>query len=206
MSTGPELDAEPADASYKPPNAPRHVPGEAGIWVLLFGDMVVFAALCATYLNARGSQRDLFARSQDALNRNLGAANTLILLTSSLLVVLATIAIRTEQWRHLTSRLTAAGFAVGCCFVAIKVFEYHEKIVAGLTPATNEFFMYYFVLTGFHLLHVIIGLGVLLLLMALARKPAHTCNQMNLFEGGACFWHMVDLLWLIIFPIIFLVR
>lgn len=200
-SAGVDLDS----AEHTPATA-GYIPGEAGIWVLIFGDMFVFAALCTAYLSARGDQRELFAQSQDALNRDLGAANTLILLTSSLLVVLATNAFRVERWRHLTPRLAAAGFAVGSCFVAVKVFEYHEKLAAGLTPTSNEFFTYYFVLTGFHLLHVIIGLAVLLVLTGLSRKPAPSPARIKFFEGGACFWHMVDLLWLIIFPVVFLVR
>jgi nitric oxide reductase NorE protein len=102
--------------------------------------------------------------------------------------------------------LTLGGVLVGACFVGIKAFEYHEKIAAGITPSTNEFFMYYFVLTGLHLAHVIIGLIVLTVLSTLARKPEPTTTHIAFFEGGACFWHMVDLLWIVIFPLIFLVR
>lgn len=184
----------------------RHVPGEAGIWVLLFGDMLVFAILFAVYLHARGPKHELFAASQDALNRNFGAINTLVLLTSSLLVVFAGRALRSERWRHLAQRLTLAGAAVGACFVVIKVAEYHEKITAGITPSTNEFYMYYFVLTGLHLAHVIVGLLVLVALSRLARKAEPTATHIAFFEGGSCFWHMVDLLWIVIFPLLFLVR
>lgn len=184
----------------------RHVPGEPGIWVLLFGDMAVFTILFAVYLHQRGQKADLFAQSQDELNRAFGALNTLVLLTSSLLVVLATRALRTERLRHRATQLTLAGVGVGACFVVIKAFEYHEKIAAGITPSTNEFFMYYFVLTGLHLAHVIVGLGVLLALSRLARKSVPTTTHIAFFEGGACFWHMVDLLWIVIFPLLFLVR
>jgi nitric oxide reductase NorE protein len=184
----------------------RHVPGEPGIWILIFGDMVVFTVLFAVYLNRRGHNEALFAESQAALNQTLGAVNTLVLLCSSMLIVLAALAFRSEQWRHLTARLTVAAVAVGSCFVVVKVIEYHEKVAAGLTPSTNEFFMYYFVLTGLHLAHVVIGLIVLTVLSRLARKPAPTRTHIAFFEGGACFWHMVDLLWLIIFPLFFLVH
>jgi nitric oxide reductase NorE protein len=184
----------------------RHVPGEPGIWILIFGDMVVFTVLFAVYLNRRGHNEALFAQSQAALNRTLGALNTLVLLSSSMLIVLAALAFRSERWRHLAARLTITGAVVGSCFVVVKVFEYHEKVAAGLTPSTNEFFMYYFVLTGLHLAHVVIGLIVLTVLSRLARKPAPTRTHIAFFEGGACFWHMVDLLWLVIFPLVFLVR
>jgi nitric oxide reductase NorE protein len=188
------------------PSVDRHVPGEPGVWVLLFGDMAVFTILFAVYLNRRGENKELFAQSQDALNRTFGAVNTLVLLTSSLLVVFAVLALRTARWRHLAQRLTIGGVAVGSCFVIIKAFEYHEKIAAGITPSTNEFYMYYFVLTGLHLAHVVIGLGVLLALSRIARKPEPTGTQIAFFEGGGCFWHMVDLLWIVIFPLLFLVR
>jgi nitric oxide reductase NorE protein len=184
----------------------RRVPGEPGIWVLLFGDMLVFAVLFAVYLHARGPKHELFASSQDALNRNFGAINTLVLLTSSLLVVFAGRALRSQKWRHLAQHLTLAGAAVGVCFVVIKLIEYHEKISAGITPSTNEFFMYYYVLTGLHLAHVIVGLLVLVALSRLARKPDPTATHLAFFEGGSCFWHMVDLLWIVIFPLLFLVR
>jgi nitric oxide reductase NorE protein len=183
-----------------------HVPGEPGIWILLFGDMVVFTVLFAVYLNRRGHAETLFAESQVALNRTLGAVNTLVLLCSSMLIVLAALAFRNDQRRHLAPRLTLAGAVVGSFFVAVKVFEYHEKVAAGFTPSTNEFFMYYFVLTGLHLAHVIIGLIVLTVLSRLARKTAPTRTHIAFFEGGACFWHMVDLLWLVIFPLLFLVH
>ena len=107
-------------------------------------------------------------------------------------------------WRRLRRNYVALGFFA--LFVVIKGIEYHEKIAAGLTPSTNEFFMYYFVLTGLHLAHVVIGLIVLTVLSRLARKRAPTRTHIAFFEGGACFWHMVDLLWLIIFPLIFLVH
>ncbi|MBB3600642.1 nitric oxide reductase NorE protein [Mycolicibacterium sp. BK556] len=196
--------SEHAATESAPPG--KHIPGEAGIWVLLFGDMLVFTVLFVVYLHRRGANRELFAESQNALNRNFGAINTLVLLTSSVLVVFAVAALRSERLRPLAPRLTLAGFAVGCCFVIVKVFEYHEKISAGITPSTNEFFMYYFVLTGLHLAHVVIGLAVLLALSRLARNPAPSRTHVAFFEGGGCFWHMVDLLWIVIFPLLFLVR
>ena len=195
------------DSDRNGSDAPRrHVPGEPGIWVLLFGDMLVFTVLFTVYLHQRGIKPELFAESQGALNRALGATNTLVLLTSSILVVFATRALRRPELRYLARRLTLGGVLVGSCFIAIKAFEYHEKISAGITPSTNEFFMYYFVLTGLHLAHVIIGLIVLTVLSTLASKPEPTKTHLAFFEGGACFWHMVDLLWIVIFPLIFLVR
>src|SRR5215471_16772418 len=97
----------------------RHVPGEPGIWIWLFGDMVVFTILFAVYLNRRGHDEVLFAESQVALNRTLGAIKTSVLLCSSMLIVLAALAFRSEHWRHLAPRLTLAGSLVGACFVIV---------------------------------------------------------------------------------------
>ena len=184
----------------------HHVPGEPGVWIFLFGDMLFFAVLFAVYLHLRGENKELFATSQDHLNRSFGAVNTLVLLISSILVVFALRAFRSEQLRHMASQLTVAGAAVGVIFVIIKAIEYHDKFSAGITPSTNTFYMYYFVLTGLHLFHVILGLVVLTILSRLAKKPDPSPTQIALFEGGACFWHLVDLLWILIFPLLFLVR
>jgi nitric oxide reductase NorE protein len=184
----------------------RHVPGEPGLWILLFGDMLVFTVLFAVFLHQRGMQPDVFAASQDTLNRNLGALNTLVLLSSSLFVVMATNAVRQSPQRPAAPRLLLGAIGCGVCFIVIKAFEYHDKIAAGITPGTNQFYMYYWVLTGLHLAHVVVGLAALTGLWTLARRPALGKTQLALFEGGACFWHMVDLLWIVIFPLVFLVR
>jgi len=79
-------------------------------------------------------------------------------------------------------------------------------LTAGYTPETNKFYMYYFVLTGLHLAPLVVGLLVLTALWILARKHALSETEHMFFEGGACFWLMVDLLWIVIFPLVFLVR
>lgn len=198
----------PDSPSGREPGA-KHVPGEPGLWVLLLGDLAVFTVLFGVFLHQRARDSQLFAESQDTLNRNAGAVNTVVLLTSSLLVVFAVMSFRDARRRHLTPRLLAAGAAVGALFVVVKVFEYYEKVSAGITPGTNDFYMYYFVLTGLHLAHVLLGLGVLLVLSRTTRTPPTTepsRTHLAFLEGGACFWHLVDLLWIVIFPLVFLVR
>lgn len=184
----------------------RRVPGEPGVWILLFGDLGVFTMLFAVYLSNRGAEPELFAESQATLNRALGATNTLVLLTSSLFVVSAVRAVRQDTSRRYAPRLIAAAIFCGLCFVAIKAFEYHDKLSHGLYPSTNKFFMYYFVLTGVHLAHVIVGIIVLSVLYTLATKAVFTPTHLAYIESGACFWHVVDLLWIVIFPLVFFVR
>jgi len=184
----------------------RHIPGEAGLWFVILGDMAMFAAMFAFYLQGRAQQPELFAQSQDTLNRDLGAVNTVLLLTSSLLVVFATHTVGRAANPRIATRLIVGAMACGLAFVLIKVFEYYEKVAAGITPNTNEFYMYYFGLTGLHLAHLIVGLYFLGILRTLTRKPVVTTTQHAFFEGAACFWHLVDLLWIVIFPLVFLVR
>jgi nitric oxide reductase NorE protein len=183
----------------------RHVPGEPGIWLLLFGDMLVFTVLFAVYLHNRKQNAGLFADSQEALHRTTGVVNTVVLLLSSILVVMATCAARAGHTKS-AHRLLSGGAGVGACFVALKAVEYHGLFSAGITPSTNQFYMYYFVLTGLHLAHVLLGLAILVALAATMPATAPTRTRVAFVEGGACFWHMVDLLWIVIFPLVFLVR
>jgi nitric oxide reductase NorE protein len=179
------------------------LPGEEGVWMLVLGDMIVFGLFFVTYLYYRAQEADLFNRSQALLNRQFGVVNTLLLLTSSWLVVMAVEAIRDRRNRRAKALLRVA-FLCGVGFCIIKAIEYAEKFNAGITLVTNNFFMYYFMYTGIHLLHVIIGLGVLLFLMH--KTDATAPADARLFESGAIFWHMVDLLWIMMFPLLYLVR
>ena len=189
-----------------PRGADRHVPGEPGVWILLLGDLMIFAALFSIFLLRRGAQHGVFAQSQQHLNRTLGFTNTIVLLTSSLMLVLAVRSMRRDQLRRFVAPLALSAATLGLCFVGVKALEYHALLSSGFGPGTDQFFMYYFVLTGLHLGHIIIGLGVLTALWRLAKQPAITATHIAFFEGGACFWHMVDLLWIMIFALVFLVR
>ena len=181
------------------------IPGEAGIWVLILGEMSVFGLLFATFLFYRSKAAAQFAASQALLDRNIGMANTLLLLTSSWFVAGAIQALR----RDLTTigrGCLAAAFACGAVFVSLKAIEYSEKFSAGITIAGDDFFMYYFVLTGIHLLHVLIGLGVLAFAAMISVRGVANTGRMRVIEGGAAFWHMVDLLWIVLFPLLYFLR
>lgn len=188
-----------------PETLKKKIPGEAGVWIFILGDISVFAVFFTVYLVERSKQVDLFVASQATLNKNFGVINTVFLLISSLLVVLAVRAMRAAQ-QMLAQRFIVGAFLCGIAFIIVKVFEYHERIAAHEVPTTNSYYLLYFVLTGLHLFHLVIGLAVLTALWFLARRPEVSENQWAFFEGGACFWHMVDLLWLVLFPLIFLVR
>ena len=187
------------------PTKVTKIPGEVGVWIFILGDISVFAVFFTYYLVQRSKQVHLFDVSQATLNKGFGGINTVFLLISSLFVVLAVRSMRAAE-RVLAQRFVAGAFLCGVAFIAVKVIEYHERIAAHQVPSANSFYLLYFVLTGLHLFHLIVGLAVLTALWSFARKADLTANQWAFFEGGSCFWHMVDLLWIVLFPLIFLVR
>lgn len=195
--------SDPAVAASDPPG--RHVPGEAGIWIFILGDMTVFALLFGVYVDARSKDPALFDRGQAALDQDYGAVNTLLLLTSSILVVMAVRALMAGSARP--ARLLVLG-ALACAagFCVTKYLEWSDHLSHGLKPATSDFWTYYYVLTGLHLFHLLIGMGVLTFILVQTRRPVLSAGRLAFVEGGACFWHMVDLLWIVLFPLIYLVR
>jgi len=192
-------------APQQQPPSQRRIPGEVGVWVFILGDMTVFALLFGVFVYYRGKQPTLFAHSQLDLHRSYGGINTLLLLTSSLAVITAVRAIRGGM-RRLAPATIAAAFVCGCGFLVNKGLEWSDLLSHGHKPATNNFFMYFFVLTGIHAFHLLIGMGVLVTLFVFSRKPTLSKGQFTFVEGGACFWHMVDLLWIVLFALLYLMR
>lgn len=174
------------------------------MWILLFGDMLVFGVFFAAFMYQRGRQPDLFDVTRRTLSVGIGLTNTLILLTSSLLVVTAIRAIGLSM-RQSARVLLAAALGCGVAFASLKVFEYTELVTSGHIPTQNTFYLYYFILTGLHLFHVSIGIVVLVLLLTQARRSQLSAGRTAFVEGGACFWHLVDLLWIVLFPLLYLV-
>lgn len=186
------------------PPGTRRIPGESGTWVFLFGDMLVFGAFFVTFLVERAKAPDVFDVARTTLHLGVGVANTLVLLTSSLFVVLALGAMRTGA-RSVATRAVAAAIGCGLVFVALKVFEYVSLVGAGHGPGADHFYLYYFVLTGLHLFHVSVGLAVLAFMLTQTRRDELSHTRTALVEGAACFWHLVDLLWIFLFALLYLV-
>ncbi|MEU6348247.1 cytochrome c oxidase subunit 3 [Streptomyces sp. NPDC047072] len=188
-------------AEHPAPERQRHIPGEPGLWVFLLGDMIMFSVFFGFVAVLHGRHPRMFRASQQALHPDLGLLNTLLLLTASALVARGLRQLRgggparTLPW----ALLCALGFAV------VKGCEYALVIRDGHTPGSNEFFMYYFVFTGIHLAHLAIGIGALTVLIVLSRRPAPSRGRLLVAEGAAAYWHMVDLLWLLLFPLFYLV-
>jgi nitric oxide reductase NorE protein len=165
----------------------------------------MFSLFFITFVYYRRLDGELFAASQSLLNAAFGLLNTLFLLTSSWFVATAV-----QQARRQVGRAVPAGFllALGCglAFSVLKVLEYREKITAGITPASNDFFMYYFVFTAIHFVHVIIGMGVLLYMTRISWGGDRDATTLRNLESGASFWHLVDLLWIVLFALFYLLR
>ncbi|MDA5092948.1 cytochrome c oxidase subunit 3 [Aliiroseovarius sp. KMU-50] len=168
------------------------LPGDLMIWVLIVSELLVFGAGLLAFLGVRIADPVAFAQDQDSLNRVAGAVNTIVLISSG---YLAARAVHSPN----KMRLWLSGSMVlGLVFLVVKWFEYTAKAELGIGIETSQFFTFYYLLTGFHAMHVVAGLVIFALIM---RWP----NPRNL-EGAAMFWHMVDLVWVLLFPIIYLVR
>ena len=183
--------------------AGTHVPGESSMWFFVIGDLLIFGVYFVTYVYYRGLNHDLFLRSQARLNLDIGALNTVVLLTSSLFVVLGTRAVRAGMKSN-GLRLIGIAVVCGATFPVLKLFEYVPEIAAGVTPGTDLFFMFYFVMTGLHLCHVLLGLVILSFVIRDLRGSARP--RVTFVETAATYWHMVDVLWLILFALLYVMR
>ena len=193
--TSAQVDAPPAQV-------PRLL-GEASMWVFVLGDLVIFGVYFLIFMVERTQERDLFQASQQHLSQNLGVVNTLLLLLSSWLMARAVLAARGGHHDRATKLIGGTGLC-GVLFLAVKAFEWSSEVSRGHTFASNDFFAFYFVLTGVHLLHVLMGLVIMGVVLRDLRDPA--LRRISMVETGAVFWHMVDLLWLVVFALVYVMR
>jgi nitric oxide reductase NorE protein len=175
-----------------------------GILFFIIADIVIFGVFFVAFMTERKGQLKLFDVSAHSLNIELGLVNTLILMASGMFVAFAVDAARharvalVRRWL-LLSMLIGAGFGV------TKLTEYYDKFSHGISMLTNDFFMFYFVLTGAHFIHFIAGMIILgALWFRAAREPVHDGPLFAWIQSGALYWHMVDLLWIVIFPMLYL--
>jgi len=176
-------------------------PGGILLWILIFLELITFGiALIALVMNSKENP-ELFHQSRLALNSTFGAVNTVFLLTSG-----AFMAVTVHQFKQnnlkkasLFIKLTMLG---GLLFLLLKGFEYYLKIESGHTLGSNSFFTFYWLLTGFHVIHVLVGLIILLFAQNGLKKREALLEDI---EASAAFWHMCDLIWLLLFPILYLI-
>lgn len=197
--------AAPNSTPPEPQARMRGVPGEVGIWAFILTDMSVFATYFIVFAYSRSQQPQIFQHGLHLTSLPAGLLNTFFMLTASLFVALAVQSIR--QGSRGTSQLLLLGAGLcGTGFVITKYFEWGAKLAAGYTPLTDNFFQLYFILTGIHLLHVLVALVVLVYLWRKVRQIQHsaTASQIRFIENGASYWHMVDLIWLGLFALLYL--
>jgi len=180
-------------------------PGDSGVWVFIIADMCAFALFFLTYGLGRHDNRALYEASRASLDLRLGLANTVILLTSGAFMATAVRYAQRSDWAATRTSLFAA-LGTGSLFAISKAFEWHAKFAHGIGLTTNEFFTYYFVFTGIHFLHFIIGIGVIAVLLARCGQPLPQADKLRWLEAGGAYWHMVDLLWIMLFAMFYVTR
>jgi len=189
-----------ADRPVKPDNSwgpLSGLPGNPLMWILIASELLVFGAALVGYAGARARDPAGFAAAQNELDRLAGTINTAVLLTSGLFAALGVAAARSRDTRWVRIWLALAA-ALGGVFLVVKGIEYSAELAAGRGIETPGFFMLYFLITGFHALHVVAGLIILAIVAA--------WPSVENVETGAAFWHMVDLVWVIVFPCLYLLR
>lgn len=180
----------------------EHLPGDNDMWVMVLGDMIIFAGYFIVFMIYRSMHAREFLAAQEHLDVNIGVVNTVILLTSSWFVVRAVTAARAGRSAQ-AIRLVYGGGLGGVLFMALKGYEWVAKIRAG-HGNSEMFYSFYYVVTGVHLIHVLIGLIVLGTVARELRNPGR--RRATVVESGAIYWHMVDLLWVIIFALFYVMR
>lgn len=173
------------------------LPGHPMMWVLIFSELVAFGLFLGTFSVARVLNRNVFLAGQATLDTTLAGINTAVLLTSGWAAARATTAARRGARTSVRLWLTSA-IGLGVVFVAIKLVEYAADLAFGAGLDTSAFYTLYFLLTGFHLAHVMLGI-IILALVSWRGNPVNV-------ETATSFWHMVDLIWVMMFPILYLVR
>jgi nitric oxide reductase NorE protein len=181
----------------------RHVPGEPEFWIFIFGDLAVFGLFFGIWSWHRQAQAELFAWGHEHLNQGFGLVNTLLLITSSALVAHGLVMARRGRDED-ARRAYHAAAALGAAFVIVKFFEYRQHLGADGVDLHNDFFIGYFVFTGIHLVHVLVGLLGLMLAVTRSRLGGSD-RDLRLLECVSVYWHMVDLVWIVWFYLIYLI-
>lgn len=174
------------------------LPGHPMMWILILSELAVFGALFVLFSVSRLLHPEMYAAGQAQLDVFLGGVNAVVLVTSGWLAALA-VAARAAEERGRARLLLAGAIAFGCVFVVIKIVEYTAKVRAGIAfGECDGFFTLYYLMTGFHLLHVVLGSVILGVIVWL--------DTLDNYKTGTAFWHVIDLCWIVMYPLLYLVR
>ncbi len=189
---------------------------KVGMWLFIFTELLLFGALFVVYAVYRYMNPDAFHLAGEELNRVIGTVNTVILLISSMTIAMATTALQKGQ-RNVAIGLVSVTFVIGLAFLVNKYFEWGVKFSHGIWPGSehmmNEmshgevlFFGLYFVMTGLHALHIIIGMAIMVFAVrGLVRGKVHP-DRPSLLDNCGLYWHLVDLIWIFLFPLFYLIH
>lgn len=186
----------------------RKLPGDLAMWFFILAELTVFAVFFIGFSVAENLNLTMFAEGKAQLHKVAGLVNTIALITSSYFVAISLHSMRENKDKQTISRLALA-LMFASVYVVLKLWEYQALFSQGIDIETNTFFTLYFLITAFHFMHILLGM-VILLYMAInvykgKYRDPETENEFSGFESGACYWHMVDLLWIILFPLIYVI-
>lgn len=177
-------------------------PGGILMWIIIFLELFTFGAALIAMAHYSNQEIELFHNSRLKLNTTYGMMNTLFLLSSGFFMAVSVSELKKGNKLQFKKLLLLTMF-FGCLFLGLKSFEYVEKINEGITIGYNTFFTFYWMLTLFHVIHVIVGLVILASVYFGIRKQKSNTSIEDV-EASAAFWHMCDLIWMMLFPVIYL--
>ncbi len=187
-------------------------PGDFAIWIIIYVELITFALLFLGYAFSRRTDIEMFNGSQEVLSQTSGFINTFILITSSYFVVKAVKSVQKmsddnyKEFNKQASKWLLFAIICGVSFLVIKITEFTNIFGMGIHLSTNKFFMFYILLTGFHFMHVLLGTIILFNIYQKTKIFGYKPNDYRGFETGASYWHMVDLLWIVLFPLVYIIR
>ena len=188
-----------------------------GMWVFLVTEIMFFGGLFMAYLLYRWQSPTGFAEASNHLNVIWGAANTVVLIVSSLTMALAVRAAQTSAPAKTQVAWLVATMILGTAFLGVKVIEYTDKFTHHLVPGPNfqwtgtypgpaeQFYSLYFCMTGLHALHMIIGLGIMTWVLVTALRNTYDADYYTPVEVAGLYWHFVDIVWIFLFPLLYLI-
>lgn len=191
--------------AFSAASKPHALPGDLAMWFFILAELTVFGILIPAFVVTERLHPELFHASRALLDTSTGLVLTLSLLTAGLLAALAV-----EQVRHSCHR-TGTGLLAGAqlsasIYVIIKFNEYRHLASLGLDIEYDAFFRLYWLLTGFHFLHVLLGLVILAFMTFRCWRQAYGPGQSSSLESGVLYWHMVDLVWVMLFPLVYVIN
>ncbi len=202
-----------AAADINAANHRDYAGAKLGMWIFLFTELLFFGGLFLLYAVYRSKYLAEFQNAATELNITIGAINTLILITSSLTMALSLSALKSGKKGH-SLLFQALTIIFASAFLVVKYFEWTAKFSHGIWPGSPEltsqgeiiFYSLYFVMTGLHGLHVIIGIVAFAIILAMTNKNIINEGDYIKLENGGLYWHLVDIIWIYLFPLIYLIQ